>query len=145
MSGFSTISPERKEQESRLAYQATHDALTGLGNRALFNDRLEHDFSLARRRCNLLAVLFIDLDEFKPINDTLGHKVGDELLVSVTARLSATLRPSDTLARLGGDEFVLLLRISKPAMKRRRSPSACWLSWPVRTGLQGRSCTSPQA
>ena len=100
---------ERKEQESRLAYQATHDALTGLGNRALFNDRLEHDFSLARRRCNLLAVLFIDLDEFKPINDTLGHKVGDELLVSVTARLSATLRPSDTLARLGGDEFVLLL------------------------------------
>ncbi len=100
---------ERKEQESRLAYQATHDALTGLGNRSLFSDRLEHDFSLARRRGNLLAVLFIDLDEFKPINDTLGHKVGDQLLVSVTARLSATLRPSDTLARLGGDEFVLLL------------------------------------
>ncbi|MDO8862605.1 EAL domain-containing protein [Haliea sp. E1-2-M8] len=100
---------ERKEQESRLAYQATHDALTGLGNRSLFNDRLEHDFSLARRRRNLLAVLFIDLDEFKPINDTLGHKVGDQLLVSVTARLGATLRPSDTLARLGGDEFVLLL------------------------------------
>ncbi|MEX0827744.1 MAG: diguanylate cyclase, partial [Haliea sp.] len=100
---------ERKEQESRLAYQATHDALTGLGNRSLFNDRLEHDFSLARRRHSLLAVLFIDLDEFKPINDTLGHKVGDQLLVSVTARLSATLRPTDTLARLGGDEFVLLL------------------------------------
>jgi len=100
---------ERKEHESRLAYQATHDALTGLGNRSLFNDRLEHDFSLARRRNNLLAVLFIDLDEFKPINDTLGHKVGDQLLVSVTVRLSATLRPSDTLARMGGDEFVLLL------------------------------------
>ncbi|MEQ9464796.1 MAG: EAL domain-containing protein [Haliea sp.] len=100
---------ERKEQESRLAFQATHDALTGLANRSLFNDRLEHDFSLARRQRNLLAVLFIDLDEFKPINDTLGHKVGDQLLVGVTARLSLALRPSDTLARLGGDEFVLLL------------------------------------
>ncbi len=100
---------ERKEQESRLAFQATHDALTGLANRSLFNDRLAHDFSLARRQHNLLAVLFIDLDEFKPINDTLGHKVGDQLLVSVTARLGAALRPSDTLARLGGDEFVLLL------------------------------------
>lgn len=100
---------ERKEQEKRLAYQATHDVLTGLGNRALFEDRLDHDFSLAKRNRQLLAVLFIDLDEFKPINDTLGHKVGDELLISVARRLEASTRPSDTLVRFGGDEFVLLL------------------------------------
>lgn len=100
---------EKKEQERRLAFQATHDALTGLGNRALFEDHLEHDFSLAKRKEQLLAVLFIDLDEFKPINDTLGHKVGDELLISVARRLGSAIRPSDTLARFGGDEFVLIL------------------------------------
>ncbi|MDW7748772.1 putative bifunctional diguanylate cyclase/phosphodiesterase, partial [Halomonas sp.] len=90
-------------------YQATHDALTGLANRALFGDRLVHDFALARRHAQILAVLFIDLDEFKPINDTLGHKVGDQLLISVARRLAGGLRTSDTLARFGGDEFVLLL------------------------------------
>lgn len=100
---------ERKEQENQLAYQATHDALTGLANRALFGDRLVHDFALARRHAQILAVLFIDLDEFKPINDTLGHKVGDQLLISVARRLAAGLRAGDTLARFGGDEFVLLL------------------------------------
>ncbi|RBP28331.1 PAS domain S-box-containing protein/diguanylate cyclase (GGDEF)-like protein [Marinobacter pelagius] len=100
---------EKKEQEHRLAYQATHDVLTGLGNRALFEDRLEHDVSLANRKGQLLAVLFIDLDEFKPINDTLGHKIGDELLISVARRLEASTRPTDTLARFGGDEFVLIL------------------------------------
>ncbi|WP_404375050.1 putative bifunctional diguanylate cyclase/phosphodiesterase [Vreelandella aquamarina] len=100
---------ERKEQESQLAYQATHDVLTGLGNRALFSDHLAHDVELAARSGQTLAVLFIDLDEFKPINDTLGHKVGDQLLISVAERLQQGLRSSDTLARLGGDEFVLLL------------------------------------
>lgn len=100
---------ERKEQESQLAYQATHDVLTGLGNRALFSDRLAHDVELATRNGQTLAVLFIDLDEFKPINDTLGHKVGDQLLISVAEKLEQGLRVSDTLARLGGDEFVLLL------------------------------------
>jgi len=100
---------EKKEQERRLAYQATHDVLTGLANRALFEDRLAHDFALAKRHQQQLAVLFIDLDEFKPINDTLGHKIGDELLISVAQRLTAAIRPTDTLARLGGDEFVLLL------------------------------------
>ncbi|GAA0578605.1 EAL domain-containing protein [Halomonas salifodinae] len=100
---------EHKEQESQLVYQATHDVLTGLGNRTLFSDRLAHDVELAARNGQTLAVLFIDLDEFKPINDTLGHKVGDKLLISVAERLQQGLRTSDTLARLGGDEFVLLL------------------------------------
>lgn len=99
----------KKEQEKRLAYQATHDVLTGLANRSLFEDRLEHDVALARRSKKLLAVLFIDLDEFKPINDTLGHKIGDALLQSVARRLDVCTRPTDTLARFGGDEFVLLL------------------------------------
>ena len=100
---------EKREQEKRLAYQATHDVLTGLGNRALFEDHLAHDLSLAKRKDQLLAVLFIDLDEFKPINDTLGHKIGDELLVSVARRLERISRQTDTLVRFGGDEFVLLL------------------------------------
>tara|TARA_B100000700_G_scaffold146009_1_gene162468 strand:- start:510 stop:3257 length:2748 start_codon:yes stop_codon:yes gene_type:complete len=100
---------ERKDQEARLAYHASHDVLTGLPNRALLNDRLQQGLALARRHGHVLAVLFIDLDEFKPINDTLGHEIGDQLLISVTRCLSRGLRPSDTLARLGGDEFVLVL------------------------------------
>ena len=100
---------ERKQQENRLAYQATHDALTGLANRSLFSDRLHHDSQLAQRNGCRPVVLFIDLDEFKPINDTLGHRVGDEVLLIVARRLEESLRPSDTLARLGGDEFVVLL------------------------------------
>ncbi|MCL7930299.1 putative bifunctional diguanylate cyclase/phosphodiesterase [Halomonas llamarensis] len=100
---------ERKHHENQLAFHATHDALTGLGNRALFEDHLRHDVELAKRHQQQIAVLFIDLDEFKPINDTLGHSVGDRVLISVAKRLEATIRPSDTLCRFGGDEFVLLL------------------------------------
>lgn len=100
---------EKKEQDQKLAYHATHDPLTGLGNRSLFDERLHCDFELAKLHKRRLAVLFIDLDEFKPINDTLGHKVGDKLLLSVAKCLSAAIRSSDTLARFGGDEFVLLL------------------------------------
>ncbi|MFY0989108.1 EAL domain-containing protein [Halomonas sp. C05BenzN] len=100
---------EHKAYEARLAYHASHDALTGLANRALFEDRLAHDFALTRRQGRKLAVLFIDLDDFKPINDSLGHAVGDHVLVEVARRLAAAVRPGDTLARLGGDEFVLLL------------------------------------
>jgi diguanylate cyclase (GGDEF)-like protein/PAS domain S-box-containing protein len=100
---------ELKKQESQLEFQANHDGLTGLPNRTLFNDRLAHDVKLVGRQEGSLAVLFIDLDEFKPINDSLGHKVGDKMLVSVANRLNQNLRSSDTLARLGGDEFAMIL------------------------------------
>ncbi|WP_394424332.1 putative bifunctional diguanylate cyclase/phosphodiesterase [Vreelandella stevensii] len=100
---------ERHNHQQTLLFHATHDTLTGLGNRALFEDRLCHDVALAKRHHQQLAVLFIDLDDFKPINDTLGHAVGDQVLIQVARRLEALIRPSDTLCRLGGDEFVLLL------------------------------------
>ncbi|MCE8051757.1 EAL domain-containing protein [Halomonas daqingensis] len=100
---------EQKAQEQHLAYHATHDALTGLANRSLLEERLSHDLALSTRRETRLAVLFIDLDEFKPVNDTLGHALGDQLLIQVARRLSEALRTSDTLARFGGDEFVVLL------------------------------------
>lgn len=105
---FNDIS-ERRDHENDLAFHATHDALTGLGNRALFEDHLRHDVELAKRHNQLLAVLFIDLDEFKPINDTLGHAIGDQVLIHAARRLEKVIRTSDTLCRFGGDEFVLLL------------------------------------
>ena len=101
----------QKRLEAELAHQALHDSLTGLPNRALFRDRLTH--SLSRRRPDRAtgrhAVLFVDLDDFKVINDTLGHKIGDELLVAVAERLRNSLRVADTAARLGGDEFTVLV------------------------------------
>jgi diguanylate cyclase (GGDEF)-like protein/PAS domain S-box-containing protein len=90
-------------------WQAMHDSLTGLPNRVLLMDRFHQAIATTRRDGNLLAVCMLDLDEFKPINDQLGHYIGDELLIQVTKRLSGALRESDTLARIGGDEFVLLL------------------------------------
>ncbi|HYL06216.1 MAG TPA: EAL domain-containing protein [Thermoanaerobaculia bacterium] len=101
---------QRKNAERQIVHQAYHDALTGLPNRMLFYDRLTQAISLARRdRCGL-AVLFLDLDQFKLVNDTLGHAAGDRLLIDIARRLQRGLRDCDTVARVGGDEFTLLLR-----------------------------------
>jgi diguanylate cyclase (GGDEF)-like protein/PAS domain S-box-containing protein len=100
---------ERKALEQQLHHQAFHDPLSGLPNRALFMDRLQHALTRANRRGNKVAVLFTDLDNFKVINDSLGHEVGDQLLVAVAERLKTCLRPEDTAARLGGDEFTILV------------------------------------
>jgi diguanylate cyclase (GGDEF)-like protein/PAS domain S-box-containing protein len=100
---------ERKALEEKLEHQALHDPLTNLPNRALFMDRLRHALSRAKRRKDEVAVLFMDLDNFKVINDSLGHRAGDKVLVAASKRLQSILRPEDTVARLGGDEFILLL------------------------------------
>ena len=100
---------ERKALEKQLTHQAFHDPLTGLANRVLFLDRVSHALSLVRRHDQMLAVLFVDLDGFKTINDSLGHAAGDRLLAVVAQRLQTCVRTSDTVARLGGDEFALLI------------------------------------
>jgi diguanylate cyclase (GGDEF)-like protein len=99
----------RREAEARLTYAATHDALTGLRNRLAFNAELEKAIARSRRNDWRAALLFIDLDGFKQVNDTMGHAAGDTLLIGTARRLKATVRASDTVARLGGDEFVVLL------------------------------------
>ncbi len=105
---FSDITSIKKSQ-SQLEHLAHHDSLTNLPNRLLFEDRLQHAISQSKRQGRQLAVLFLDLDHFKNINDTLGHPVGDELLKEVAARLQGVLRDGDTAARLGGDEFTVLV------------------------------------
>ena len=100
---------ERKKAEETIHYQAYHDLLTGLPNRVLFKDRLNLAVAQSRRNSEKFAVMCLDLDHFKVVNDTLGHVFGDELLLAVTARLHSCLREGDTLARMGGDEFSLLL------------------------------------
>jgi diguanylate cyclase (GGDEF)-like protein/PAS domain S-box-containing protein len=105
---FSDIS-ERKRSEERMQHLAHHDALTDLPNRALFSDRLQQSLALAKRDKTHLALMFLDLDKFKPINDTFGHAVGDLLLKEVAIRLQNCVRESDTVSRIGGDEFVVLL------------------------------------
>lgn len=99
----------RREAERRIFHMAHHDALTGLPNRHLFGDRLDEAFKRAQRAGVRLGVLFIDLDGFKPINDSYGHAVGDTVLQEVAARLTHAVRASDTVARVGGDEFTVLL------------------------------------
>jgi diguanylate cyclase len=101
---------------AKVTHQAFHDELTGLANRALFNDRLAHALDLHRRDLRPLALLLIDLDEFKRVNDTLGHPAGDELLTRVGERLLVTARRGDTVARLGGDEFTILMEDNNDAL-----------------------------
>jgi len=98
-----------RETEDKLHFLAHHDPLTGLTNRSLFNDRLDSALGAARRHQSRVALLFLDLNEFKPINDTHGHAVGDRLLCTIARRLESCVRETDTVARMGGDEFTVLL------------------------------------
>ena len=107
--GSFTDITEQKKAEEQIRHLAYHDTLTGLANRFTVLDRLERAISHGRRNNSAVAVMFIDLDNFKEINDTLGHDVGDDLLVQVAGRLQEQVRESDTVARLGGDEFVIVL------------------------------------
>jgi diguanylate cyclase (GGDEF)-like protein/PAS domain S-box-containing protein len=100
---------ERRRLEEQLTHQAFHDPLTGLANRALFRDRVSHALALAQRRASPVTVLFLDLDDFKTVNDSLGHAEGDRLLIAVAERFLACARTADTVARLGGDEFAILI------------------------------------
>ncbi len=105
---FSDVTHQRKDAQEQ-AYLATHDPLTGLSNRLLFNDRLEHAINHANRFGKCLSVIFCDLDNFKPINDTYGHSIGDAILIEIAKGLKRVLRKEDTIWRFGGDEFVILV------------------------------------
>lgn len=108
-----------KESQRKAEYLATHDSLTGLPNRTLFQDRLEHAIELAKRKRSEVGLLFIDLDNFKTLNDTLGHDAGDDLLIEAAERLKTVARETDTVARLGGDEFTIVIADSTMAAAER--------------------------
>jgi diguanylate cyclase (GGDEF)-like protein/PAS domain S-box-containing protein len=111
---------ERKALLDQLAHQAFHDPLTGLANRALFRDRVMHALTLARRQGHAVTVLYLDLDDFKQVNDSLGHAEGDRLLALIAGRLRACARSTDTVARLGGDEFAILVEDTESAKSAER-------------------------
>lgn len=121
MAGSQSDITSRKLAEKQLAYDALHDPLTGLPNRALFLDRLQNRIEHTKRNPNdLFAIMFVDLDRFKVVNDSLGHAAGDQLLSMVSMRLIQCMRPQDTLSRLGGDEFAILLdQVNEPDDVRR--------------------------
>jgi diguanylate cyclase (GGDEF)-like protein/PAS domain S-box-containing protein len=131
---------ERIRLESDLRHQAFHDSLTGLANRALFQDRLQHAVERLDRTGGAIGVLFLDLDNFKAVNDGRGHGAGDNMLRAAAERLRGTVRTGDTLARLGGDEFAVLLESTDPAMPRNtaeRILDALRLPFPVPGGEGG--------
>lgn len=107
--GTITDISERKATDERMRHMAQHDTLTDLPNRALFSDRLQHELEHAKRNRECFALIFLDLDNFKPINDNFGHGVGDRLLQAVAQRIAESIRASDTAGRIGGDEFIVLL------------------------------------
>jgi diguanylate cyclase (GGDEF)-like protein/PAS domain S-box-containing protein len=120
---------DRKQVEEALVHRALHDELTGLPNRGLFRDRLEHALARALRHDTLIAVLFIDLDDFKEVNDRFGHDRGDQALVTIASRITDVLRGNDTIARHGGDEFTVLLETedphAPPAVAKRLQTAIC--------------------
>ena len=129
---------DRRTLERQLSHQAFHDSLTGLANRALFLDRVTHALDRADRESGPIAVMFVDIDDFKMVNDSLGHHLGDGLLIAVAERLKCSIRPGDTVARLGGDEFALLLESGK--MPEAAEIVACRiaadLQAPIRVGTE---------
>ncbi|MBI5106163.1 MAG: EAL domain-containing protein [Solirubrobacterales bacterium] len=132
---------QRKALEDRLRHQAFHDNLTGLANRALFEDRLGHALARARRDGPPAAVLFLDLDDFKTINDSLGHGVGDQVLRTVAERVAGALRAVDTAARLGGDEFAILLHDVGDAAGAREVAGRLQAALAAPLELDGRTLT----
>jgi diguanylate cyclase (GGDEF)-like protein/PAS domain S-box-containing protein len=135
----------RKAAEAQVNYLAYHDALTGLPNRTLFMDRLENALAGARRKNEKLAVLFLDLDRFKNINDSLGHSFGDQMLKVVAERLRECVREQDTVARVGGDEFLILLsemeHEAEPALAARRILNAMGRTFVVHGRSMSTSCS----
>jgi diguanylate cyclase (GGDEF)-like protein/PAS domain S-box-containing protein len=140
---------ERRRLENDLAHQAFHDGLTGLANRVLFRDRLEQAFLLAGDGAGEVGVLFVDLDDFKEVNDTLGHAVGDQLLVAVGRRIARAIGPGNTAARMGGDEFAILVTdaADPAAAERAAARVVATLTTPVEVsdGLGGTHIVSGAA
>lgn len=131
---------QRKKAQDSMRYMALHDALTGLANRTLLRDRIVHAIAQARRAQSRIAVMYIDLDNFKPINDSLGHDAGDTVLCEVAQRLTESVRDADTVARVGGDEFVILLeKLPDPGLTARIAEKMLEvLARPIQT--KGRAC-----
>ena len=121
---------EQRNLERQLSHRAFHDELTGLANRALFLDRMDHALRVVRPDADPVVVLFVDLDDFKSVNDALGHGVGDQMLRAIAERIRRVSGVGDTPARLGGDEFALLLEDRGASTVRSTSPSN---SWPTST------------